>query len=70
MKAEISKAVHNLFSTNQYEAVVSHSTPNIQVVNYATGQVFNGQDGYFYPNLKKSFLKSIYIKFKFKNHVK
>ncbi len=57
MKAEISKAIHNLFSTNQYDAVVSHSTPDIQVVNYATGQVFNGQNEFrqFMAGFKNAF---------------
>lgn len=57
MKSEISKAVHNLFSNNQYDAVVSYSTPDIQVVNYATGQVFNGQNEFrqFMAGFKNAF---------------
>ncbi len=57
MKAEISKAIHDLFSTNQYDAVVSHATPDIQVVNYATGQVFNGQNEFrqFMAGFKNAF---------------
>ena len=57
MKSEISKAVHQLFSTNQHDAVVSHSTPNIQIVNYATGQVFNGQNEFrqFMSGFKNAF---------------
>lgn len=41
--AAISKKAHELFSANQLDEVVNMASDNIQVVNYATGQTFNGK---------------------------
>ncbi len=41
--AAISKNAHQLFSENKFDEVVNLVADNIQVVNYATGQTFNGK---------------------------
>lgn len=53
----ISKKAHELFSANQFDEVVNLAADNIQVVNYATGQTFNGKDEFrnFMSSFKTAF---------------
>jgi steroid delta-isomerase-like uncharacterized protein len=55
--AAVSKKAHQLFSENKFEEVVSLAADNIQVVNYATGQTFNGKDEFrgFMSSFKSAF---------------
>lgn len=39
----VCKQAHKLFSENKFDEVVNLAADNIQVVNYATGQTFNGK---------------------------
>ena len=57
MKATISETMHDLFSNNQFDAVAQLTTDDIQVINYATGQVFNGQTEFrdFMSGFKSAF---------------
>lgn len=57
MNSEISKKAHQLFSANQFDEVVDMATDNIQVVNYATGQTFNGKSEFrnFMMGFKNAF---------------
>ncbi|MFN0173851.1 MAG: ester cyclase [Saprospiraceae bacterium] len=42
----ISKNIHKLFSENKFDEVMALAADNIQVVNYATGQTFNGKESF------------------------
>ena len=55
--ASISRQAHDLFSKNQFEEVVHLATDDIQVTNFATGQVFNGKDEFrvFMSSFKSAF---------------
>lgn len=41
--AATSKKAHELFSANKFDEVVDLAAENIQVINYGTGQTFNGK---------------------------
>lgn len=55
--AAVSKKIHDLFSANKFEEVANLAADNIQVVNYATGQTFNGKDEFrnFMSGFKTAF---------------
>ncbi len=55
--AAISKKIHELFSANKFDDAVNLAADNIQVVNYATGQTFNGKDEFrnFMSGFKTAF---------------
>ena len=55
--AAISKKIHDLFSANKFEDVVNLVADNIQVINNATGQTFNGKDEFrnFMSGFKTAF---------------
>ncbi|MFN0213227.1 MAG: ester cyclase [Saprospiraceae bacterium] len=55
--AAVSKKAHELFSANKFDEVVNLASDNIQVINYATGQTFNGKEEFrsFMAGFKSAF---------------
>ena len=55
--AAISKKIHDLFSANKFDDVLNLAADNIQVINYATGQTFNGKSEFrnFMSGFKTAF---------------
>jgi steroid delta-isomerase-like uncharacterized protein len=66
--AKLAQEVYNLFSNNQFDAVLEHATDDIEAYFAPSGQVFQGHDGFkqFMMSFKTAFPN---VKINVKNQV-